>query len=287
MSGQIELRLQEMAMPSGEISLADLAAISGRLQELSTRVSRWVAEIEGPGRSPGMVESAATLRLSGLTEGSTVLEINRGSHDTLPFDLPFEDEVTAKYWEIIAALSTDAPPADTPTPVRESAVGLLDALQHAAERVTLSSADGARVEFWPAQRDRAVWRATEMQIDLGPITVLGRLEMVDLRNRKFRIADDVGNRITLDEVENAEAVSRELVGMRVTAAGVPTHDKRGRLLSITAPMIEPATVPAQWQSHTRPSVWSLPDTVIGPDPDGGADFDDDEWAEFLAAVTGK
>lgn len=118
-----------------------------------------------------------------------------------------------------------------------------------------------------------------------PVTVMGRLEMVDLRNGKLRIADDVGNRIMLDDVENAGAVS-ELVGKRALASGVPTHDERGRLLSLTAPTIEAAPVPAQWQNHTNPTTWSLPDTVTGPDSDGGADFDDDEWTDFLTAVNG-
>lgn len=284
MSDQIEVRLQEMSTPPGEIALADLAAVAGRLQELSTRVSRWVADIEGPGRSPGMVEGAATLRLSAITQGSTILAISRGRHDALDFDLPFEDDVRTHFWEIIAALSTDTPPADTPISVRQSAVGLLDALERAAPRVTIERRGGATIEFRPAEQDRAAWHAPQMRVGPESVTLAGRLEMVDLRNRKFRIVDDVGNRITLDDVENAEAIA-QLVGKRVAASGVPTYDKRERLLSITAPTIEPATVPTQWQSHTNPTARFEP-YITGPDPDGGVDFDDDEWADFLTAVNG-
>ncbi|WP_163544361.1 hypothetical protein [Occultella kanbiaonis] len=284
---RIKIRLQEMTLAPGEITLGDLAAIAGRLQELSTRVSRWVADIDGAGRGPRIVEAAAALRLSGVAEGSTVLVIDRGMHDALDFDLPFEREVTAKYWEIISALSTDTPPSDAPAPVREGAVALLDALEHAAPLVTVAQTSGRRVEFRPGDRDRAVWEVQRKQVGFERITIAGRLEMVDLRNRKLRIADDVGNRVMLEEVENAEAISRDLVGRRATASGVPTHGARGRLISITAPTIEPAAVPAQWRSHTEPTAWLLPREASGPDPDGGVEFDDDEWAGFLAAIKGE
>lgn len=43
-----ELRLREMAVPDGEIAVADLGTLCVRLQDLSTKVGRWVAEIAGP-----------------------------------------------------------------------------------------------------------------------------------------------------------------------------------------------------------------------------------------------
>ncbi|CAM3432567.1 hypothetical protein OCAE111667_09740 [Occultella aeris] len=284
---RIKIRLQETALAPGEITLADVAAIAGRLQELSTRVSRWVADIDGAGRGPRIVEAAAALRLSGVEEGSTVLMIDRGMHDALDFDMPFERDVTAKYWDVISGLSADRPPSGAPAAVRESAIALLDALERAAPLVTVVRTSGGRVEFRPGNRDRAVWQVQRKQVGIEQITIAGRLEMVDLRNSKFRIADDVGNRIMLEDVENAEAISRDLVGKRATASGVPTHGAKGRLISLTAPTIEPAPVPAQWRSHAEPTAWLLPENVSGPDPDGGVDFDDDEWARFLAAIKGE
>jgi len=37
-----------MAVPDGEIAVADLGTLCVRLQDLSTKVGRWVAEIAGP-----------------------------------------------------------------------------------------------------------------------------------------------------------------------------------------------------------------------------------------------
>lgn len=285
MTRQFEIRLQEMAIPDGEIALVDLAAIGGRLQELSTRVSRWVAEIDGAGRSPALVEEAASLRLVGVRVGSTVLEIRRGTHDTLELDLPFERQVTAKFWEIVAAVGTDSPPADAPVQVCESALQLLDALQHAAPLVTVMGQDGRNVEFRPAERDRSVWRPPVEPV-LEPVTITGRLEAVDLRTNRFRIADDVGNRIALRDVADAEDAAR-LVGTRVAASGIPSRDARGRLTSITEPVLIAAALPASFRQHQEASEWSVPEGYVGPDPDAGIDLDDDEWASFLAVVNAQ
>lgn len=287
MVDRVVIRLQETQLPAGEIALADLASIAGKLQDLSTRVSRWAADIDGGGRGPRIVEAAAALRLSGIGVGSTVLNIERGLHVTLDFDLPFERDVSAKYWEIITGLGADVVPTGAPAAVRESAAELLDALQHAAPLVEISDGGGARVTFRPAERDRTVWQVPDVTGGAQPITVVGRLEAVDLRNQKLRIADDVGNRIRLEEVDNAVEISQALVGKRAVAAGYPTYDRRGRLLSIAKPTIEPGTVPEPWLSHQRPSRWSLPDAVTGPAPHGGAEFSDDEWDEFMAAVLGR
>ncbi|MCL2423021.1 MAG: hypothetical protein FWD11_03860, partial [Micrococcales bacterium] len=144
-------------MPDGEIAVAELGALCVRLQDLSTKVSRWAADIVGAGRGPKTVEAAALLTLSSIGSGSTVLEIRAGVPDQLDFDTPFEAEVGSQFWGIVNALGADTPPADAPTPVRESVVSLLDVLQRTAPLVEVSRDDGARVEFRPAERDRSVW----------------------------------------------------------------------------------------------------------------------------------
>ncbi|GAB2471258.1 hypothetical protein [Xylanimonas ulmi] len=283
MAAEYELRLREMTLPSGEITLADVAAIAARLQDLSTRVSRWVADIDGAGRGPRVVEDAAALRLSGVKSGSTVLAITHGVHDRLDFDTPFEEQVSNQFWDIVAALGTDAPPADSPDPVRESAVGLLDALQRAAPLVQITRGDGARVEFRPAECDRSIWRVPTRTTASEETTIVGRLEMVDLRASRLRIADDVGNRVTLEHVVEAEAVSREMVGQRTSATGLPTRDKSGRIVSIEAPSLQLVPVPTEWLPAYA-ATWELPSDERGPDPEGGAHFDDNEWESFLTAV---
>lgn len=65
---------------------------------------------------------------------------------------------------------------------------------------------------------------------------------------------------------------------------MPSNGERGRLRADSPSMIERPSVPDWLQGHIGSGAWKLPDVVTGPDPDGGADFDDDEWAEFLAAV---
>ena len=286
MTQQFELRLQEMSIPEGEIALVDLSAIGGRLQELSTRVSRWVADIDGAGRSPSLVEEVAALRLSGTRPGSTVLAIRAGTYDTLDLDLPFEREVTTKFWEIVEALGSDAPPEDAPASVRETALQLLDALQHAAPLVSITRQDGAHVEFRPSERDRAAWRVASTEPAAEPITVVGRLEAVDLRSNRFRVADDVGNRIALRDVADAQVAAR-LVGERVAASGLPARDARGRLSSIAEPVLVAAALPDTFRPHLGASEWSVPDNYVGPDPDGGVELDDDEWVSFLSAVNGQ
>ncbi|WP_454859982.1 hypothetical protein [Promicromonospora soli] len=286
MTVQFDVRLVEMPMPDGEISVADLVAISGRLQELSTRVSRWIGGIDGAGRGSRAVEAAAALRISGIAQGSTTLRFKNGTHDALDFDMPFEREVSTRFWEIVAAIGNDAPPVDAPVNVRESAVALLDSLQHAAPLVEVTRNDGARVTFRPGERDRSVWMVQPPTSTPATTSVVGRLEMVDLRARRFRLADDVGNRVTLEQVDDAEAVSRELVGRRTAATGVAVRDSRGRVTSIESPELHAVDVPDAWQRPGESKRW-VPDTAMaGPDPNGGVDFDDDEWETFLAAVRG-
>lgn len=67
-------------------------------------------------------------------------------------------------------------------------------------------------------------------------------------------------------------------------SGTPSNDEHRRQRVVPPTMVEQPSVPMWFHNGTGAPVWQLPDTMIGPDPDGGADFDDDEWAEFLAAV---
>lgn len=286
MTVQFDVRLVEMPMPDGEISVADLVAISGKLQELSTRVSRWIGGIDGVGRGSRAVEAAAALRISGIGQGSTTLQFKNGTHDALDFDMPFEQEVSSKFWEIVTAIGNDTPPADAPVNVRESAVALLDSLQHAAPLVEVTRNDGARVTFRPSERDRAVWLEQPTASVPSATSVVGKLEMVDLRARRFRLADDVGNRITLEQVDDAEAVSRELVGRRTEATGVAVRDSRGKVTSIESPELHAVEIPDTWQHRGEANRWVPDATMTGPDPDGGVEFDDDEWDSFLAAIRG-
>ncbi|MCL2594281.1 MAG: hypothetical protein FWD83_01990 [Promicromonosporaceae bacterium] len=282
MASEYEIRLQETTLPSGKIIASDLNAIMSRLQDLSTRVSRWVADIEGSGRGPLAVERSAQI-LVGIVPGSTVLQIERGVHDALDFDTPFEEDTNKRFWEVVAGIGTDVPPADAPELVRESAVGLLDALQAAAPQVTVANPNGRAITFRPDQRSRETWNVKTRVVDEIAVTFTGRLDWADLPKRQLKITDDVGNRVTLTRVEDTEELVRQLVGHRVTATGIATRNVAGQVVSIKSPDITEAQVPDAWHLRSTPS-WAPPIDYVGPDPDGGVEFDDDEWVTFMAAV---
>lgn len=281
----LRLTLSEMSAPPGQIELSDLAPICARLQELTTRVGRWVAEIDRPGRSPAAIERATKLWLSGVGQGSTVLEISRGPQGMLDFDMPFEKAVDERLWDTIEAIARDSPPDDTPQAVRDSALGLLDALAKAARRVEISRPGGRPVSFRPTERNREVWASTAAAGN-ETVTVSGVVEMVDLRSHRFRLRDDVGNAIALNDVADVTA-ARGLVGERADAVGQPVRDNRGRLMALSSSTVVPAQIPSAWTERVRDDAWREAAHAMAPDPDGGADFDDAEWAAFLAAVKGQ
>lgn len=279
------LSLQETSAPPGEIALADLAAIGAHLQDLATRVGRWVGHIERPGRSTSSVEEAVALRLSGLKAGSTVLEVTRGPSRYLDFDVPFEEAFDERLWQTIVAIGHDAPPEDAPAGVRESAVGLLDALKHAARKVEVARPSGASVTFRPAERDRGAWAVAGRAVEEGTVSVTGVVEMADLRSHKYRLRDDVGNAIPLEGVGDPSSTAR-LLGERADAVGRPVRDTHGRLVAVSAPTLRAATVAASWTVPVQDEAWK--DVALpGPDPDGGVEFSDDEWDGFLAALRGE
>lgn len=285
MTRSMEIRLIDSSAPSGEIDLVDLVRIGGQLQELTTRVSRWVAEIEGPGRGPRPVEQAAHLRLVGMRAGSTVLAIDAGPADILDFDTEFEGMVDSQLWAVFDGIQHDAPPSGTPAGVRQSALGLLDALGRAALHVELSTATRHDpVRFAPAERNREVWAAPAPVDEPEVVSVSGRLEMIDSRSHRLRIVDDLGHRIALEDVVDPIAAA-SLLGARAVVRGVPRRDQRGRLATITEPTIGPQDVPAGWASGAADEPgWQPPAGHGGPDPRGVVDIDGDEFDAFLATL---
>lgn len=118
------------------------------------------------------------------------------------------------------------------------------------------------------------------------VTVSGVVEMADLRSHRFRLRDDVGNAIALNEVADVTA-ARGLVGERADAVGQPLRDNRGRLTALSSATVVAAQVPASWTQRVRDDTWQELAWAQGPDPEGGVEVDDAEWAVFLAAVKGE
>jgi hypothetical protein len=90
----------------------------------------------------------------------------------------------------------------------------------------------------------------------------GRLDKVDLRARKFRVRDDVGNDVTLEDVADIDAAAT-LIGQRVVATGVAEREN-GRVVRIVEPSIAAEDLPANW--------FEVPASVVPiglPIPKGG------------------
>ncbi len=280
-SNDLELRLSGLPTPDGEISLADLAAIAAPLQELATRVGRYVAEQSGPGRSLAAVENATRLRLRGVMEGSTRLLVGYGQTDVLEIDNGLQQSTADRFWEVIEGISTDRRPSWTTPGIDDSALKLLDGLRHAGS-VEVSRHDGRTTRFTPPTASREVWLRTERVTDT-PVVMVGWLKAVDLDSGRFRLTDDVGNRIPLVQVLDPEAAAA-LVGRRVAASGHEIRGPLGEFRGVQGARLRPVELPSAWLAPAPTDlakVLSRP----GPDPEGG-DLTDDEFAAFMAALKG-
>lgn len=282
-SNDLELRLSGLPAPGGEIALADLAAIAAPFQELATRIGRHAVEQEGPGRSYAAVENATRLRLSGLTSGSTRLHIAYGQAGVLPIDDGLEQRTADVLWEVVSAFSEGGKPGWTTADIDESALRLLDGLGRASQ-ADFGRGDGRELSLKPAQVDRSAWTRSGDRVTDVEVTMVGVLEMVDLASETFRLRDAVGNKIPLRHVLEPHAAAT-LVDQRVSAAGRRIEGVRGQFRGIAAPSLQPFALPAEWIAVAAPD-WIGITGRPGPDPEGGADLTDEEFAELLAAMKG-
>jgi hypothetical protein len=278
----LELRLSGLPTPDGEIALADLVAITAPLQELAVRVGRFAADEERPGRSHAAVENVTRLRLTGVAQGSTRLTIAYGQPDVLPIDDGLEQRTADLFWEVVSALGSSRKPDWTTPLIDESAVKLLDGLSR-AEEVALTRGASQRLAFRPATVDRAPWTRSLDRVVDTEITMVGLLEMVDLASGRFRLRDDVGNRIPLQRVVDPHAAAK-MVDHKVTATGHAIRGARGEFRGLDSAALEPFVLPQEWTAEARTD-WHAVLSRPGPDPDGG-DLTDEEFAAFMAALEG-
>lgn len=280
-SNDLELRLSGLPTPDGEIALSDLAPIAAALQELATRIGRYAADQQGPGRSYAAVESATRLRLKGVAAGSTRLLVGYGQTDVLPIDNGLEQPTADLLWQVVEALASAGRPDWTTAGIDESAVRLLDGLGR-AEEVAIRRRDGASVRFKPASVNRAAWVPAERVTDTE-VAMIGRLEALDLDSGRFRLRDAVGNKIPLLHVRDPHGAAA-FVDRRVTAVGREIRGPGGEFKGLESPVVELFVVQAAWSSASFD--WQEVLSRSGPDPDGGADVTDEEFAELLAAMKG-
>lgn len=281
MSTELQLRLIGATSPDGEIRLADLAAIAGSLQDLSLRIGRSYLGAEGPGRTKSSIEELSQLRLGGIAPGSTRLILTRGPTDTFDVELAEEAELERQFWAVLDGVGQDQRPDGTSDLVALSAAAFVDALKSAAPTVEVTLGTRPPVLIRTTEIHRETW-LSEVDVTGAEFVVTGRLEAVDLRNGRFRVVDDVGNRIALSQVPE-RTTAAQLINRRIQATGTGVLGSGGELKEIERPTIEEQVLPSSW---TATVATNLADELSkpGPDYDGGVDFSDQEFAQFLAAM---
>lgn len=280
-SRKYKLRLEGIASPPGQIPLRGLAEIGQALQTAATRIARQVVGAERPGRAPAFVDSVSEIRLTGLGEGSTVLELSLGDETALPLLGSEEDTIARRLEESFGAIAANRPPTWASPLVRESIGRLVARVEAAgASQVTASwGANGSAGQQVIAvgQVDAAVWKVDQDQ-ETEFVAMSGLLDKVDLRARRFRIHDDVGHDITLEDVLDLDAAAR-LIGRRVVARGVAERSG-DRVARIVEPTLALETLPEQW---TAPLPAALPSGGVVP-RGGISGVTSDEVDEFLAEL---
>lgn len=285
MTSDLELRLIGGPTPDGEIRLRDLAALAEALQEVSLRVGRDSINATGPGRTKQLMEELTELRLKGITGGSTRLLLSKGPSDQLDVPLNEQQLVADRFWQLIAAVGEDTRPAWVGDLIAEGAAKLVAALKTAAPEVEVSVPGRPLVLIYAERIHRETWQVTSTQSH-DAVTFAGRLYAVNLNTHRLQVQDDVGNQVALPRVLNDTEVSK-LIGAHVTVTGAPEFDARGRLIYIHDAAIVAAPYPLG--ETVVPGAVSLDEilrTAPGPDPDGGIELTDEEFASFFEAARG-
>ncbi|MBC8093409.1 MAG: hypothetical protein H7Y15_16010 [Pseudonocardia sp.] len=282
----LALRLSGTDVPPGEIALGALASIAEALQSVARRVGRDLVGQSGPGRPSAGVDRLTRMVLSGVSQGSTRLEVRLGAAGTLPVDDPVEAEVGDRIWELFGSFAANRRPEWTTPSVDTAATALVNALATCARRCEFSGerAGVARpvVSVVPALVDLSVWTVARPPAERrSEVSVSGVLDLVDLRARRFRVQDDVGNDIVLEDVENA-AEAGTLLGRRVTAVGAAETGRRGQVIRLVEPRVTSAELPREW--FVRPDLDLTTALSVGPDYSGIDGVDDDEVEAFLASL---
>lgn len=282
-ANDLTLHLSDTAVPPGQIALEGLSKIAGSMQELATRLARQVVGLTGPGRTPAAAAKVVDLRLIGLSAGSTVLEVSFGEPDVLPLDVGVESEIAARFWEVMEGVESGRRPEWVAQPIADSALRFVDALTDVGGRVEIRRGDGRRASWTRADVRREPWQMPAATVGQGFVTVTGRLEKVDLHNRRFRIRDDVGNTVSLTDVVDADQVG-PLVGQRAAALGVPTYDAQGRLHLLGEAVVSAAPLPDAWKPGCVVDRAAVLAAAPGPDPDGIEGLTYAEVDEFLSPL---
>lgn len=290
----LELRLTGLSAADGEILLGQLAELARHADQLAQRTARALVDAAGPGRSQRSVEDSARLTLTGITAGSTVLKLaGPDREDTLPLGDEFADLPDRVFESIGSSLDSFAegrlPAAGGP--VLDSFNGLFRAAAlHGGGLETTTTVAGCeprRARLNPADAGAIAESARhDREPESEPAAVSGRLYMVDIRNGRFRIEDDLGTTIDLAVAGDPVAVAG-LIGERVVARGDAERDANGWLLRVNDAVLEAATpIPGAadfWRSRSLEELLATVEPYDSAEP-GIEGVDSDEIAAFLKAI---
>lgn len=280
MSADLTLALIGGDTPDGHIGLADLSNIANSLQELSLRIARSCVPSDSLGRPNALVSEMSRLQLSGLSEGSTVLSIRRGSHEMLNIPLENEQTMAERFVSAVEGLAHGSRPSWADDAVAESGTKLIRALRQAAPTAEFRIDGRPPIRVDTRSVDLGAWAERDAHGAREEVVITGKLEAVDLRTARFVVVDDLANSIRLEGVEDAEAVAY-LIGERVEARGQGQRGQRGSSLSITRPVLTAAPLPDAWVHHGAEDLereLSKP----GPQIDSGIELDDEEYDDLVA-----
>lgn len=236
----------------------------------------------GPGRTADALAALTEMRLTGLEEGSTRLHFARGRTDQLDMALARAEEIDTKFWEILQGIETNVRPSWATNLVAETARKIVAALQQSAAEVQWVRPGGFGQQVPTKDLRRDVWDPSSNAAVGSTVVVTGTLEAVDLRNGRFRIADDVGHRIALVDVPAPTTVAH-LVNRRVRAEGSAIR-RDGPLRSINSPSIEVEVLPESWRSG-QAEAWQEALSKPGPTYEDGMELTDKEFADFIGYIS--
>jgi hypothetical protein len=246
-SKNYSLRLEGLSVADGEIPLRDLALIGEALQLTATRIARQVSGGPERGRPGSYIERISELRLTGLSGGSTTLELSLGDQGTLDLIGGDEDQVSHRLEEAFSAIATNRPPAWVNPPIAKSIRDVITRIQASGAR-QVTAAWTSPTE--PIQRvinidtvNLEVWQVVA-ELEVERVSMAGRLDRVDLRARRFRIRDDVGHDIMLEDVVDLDTAAT-LIGHRVIASG-EAERSGDRIVRIIEPRLALEDLPEGW-----------------------------------------
>lgn len=285
MSTQFELRLVGADAPPGELDAADLLAIVGSLQQISTRLGRVETDAAPRGRPSREVQRVGRLRI-GLAPGSTrVLFERRTDTTSLDFDMEDEAAVDNAFQRVIESMVTNERPAWVTDPVAEGVADLAVALKSAAPRVEFCVDGAIQASFQTDSIHREPWRPAPRESDPDDAVVfVGRLEKVDIKRHDFRIRDDIGNEYALPKVADDTSVMH-LIGAHVRVAGVAERDGLGRVASIREAHIAPAVDPSvDTPIESEVPLAAILEAAPGPSGRGVPGLTEEEADAFFEAL---